>query len=127
MRAVVYLTLALISAVALLLVHFFAYQFLLYWKYPWLDIVMHTFGGITIVFGLFALPVFRLRLPSVIHRPMGVIGATVAVGLLWEIFEAAFGFSKFEPGYMLDTSLDMASNLVGAGIGYLLVRGLRYL
>lgn len=100
-------------------IHLLALYFELYWVYPWLDIPMHVFGGITIVLGLAAF------FPRMLHSFLTPLLVVLGVSLLWEVFEHLIGFSFIEEAYyVFDTGLDFLMGILGGLIGYVLVKNI---
>jgi hypothetical protein len=90
----------------MLVLHLYALEHFLFWKYWWMDIVLHVLGGIIIggtslyisQYGIFK-PLSRR--PFLVAIPFA---ATVVVG--WEIFERAAGVFQ-ESEYVFDTASDI--------------------
>lgn len=84
--------------------HLTAMRYFLYWHFWWLDVVMHTWGGILIVIAIHMLSTFP-------HIPVRAtylwVGAVLFVATVsWELFELYFGL--FNPiGYTADTIQDI--------------------
>jgi hypothetical protein len=103
-------------------VHNFAVAASLYWYYSWFDILMHFWGGILIVLGVYALCSFK-------HVPLKpttllIFSTLLAIMLVWEIFEYYVGL--YEPTtYLFDTLKDIAMGFSGGLAGYLLTIRLR--
>jgi hypothetical protein len=97
--------LALLMAVT----QYYALELYWYWTYWWLDIVMHTAGGIVI--GL-------LVATYVSPRASRVILLTMLIGVLWEVFEYVLGISRLEPHFQVDTGIDLTMDCVGACLAY---------
>ena len=101
----------------------FAEHFFLYWRFPWLDMIMHFLGGVWI--GLSVLWVYYLsgkfkdipenrRRISYIYILAGTV--TVIIGVFWEIFEFSLDFfvtfNEFNGFY--DTASDILLAVIGA-------------
>lgn len=92
---------------------YYALEFYWYWTYWWLDIVMHTAGGIVI--GI-------IVATYVSPRVLRIIGLTLLVGVLWEVFEYVLGISQAEPNFQVDSMLDLTMDTVGACLAYGMMR-----
>lgn len=111
-----------LSIVLLFVMHTAALLFSLYWIHPWLDIPMHALGGATVALGYqsqFLLSRYRDRLSFGYYATICVV---LVVGILWEVYEAVVG--PILPGYMLDTSIDIVMDILGASIGYVVGRAI---
>jgi hypothetical protein len=102
--------------VLLAVLHYAAVVFYLYWVYWWFDIMMHFLGGISI--GLF-LYWFFYRSAIVSPPRMSfwafIVGGTILIGVAWEIFEYVMHFTyTSRESYVLDTSLDLLMDVLGA-------------
>lgn len=84
------------------LIHFW------YWKYWWLDIIMHFSGGVVIALISYALGA----------RRTGILLGVLAVGILWELFEFGIGVSVTEPNFIPDSMLDLVMDMLGAAVVY---------
>ncbi|HEU4677272.1 MAG TPA: hypothetical protein VFS75_00975 [Candidatus Paceibacterota bacterium] len=124
------LTLFFTAFITLAIVHLAAVRFFLYWKYLWLDIPMHALGGAVVMLGLFILPFFRIALPARLSSFSGSLALVLLVGVLWELFEVAFGLS-LPPGshesYAADTLTDLVMDLMGGAAGYLVAKSTYHL
>jgi hypothetical protein len=112
-QAIVWIFLASSSLFAA--VHNFALATSLYWYYWWFDVLMHFWGGILVVIGVYAL----CSLKHIPLRPTSLIIFTtlVIVMILWEIFEWRIGL--FNPQYgLFDTIKDLLVGLSGGLVGY---------
>jgi len=108
------LSMAVLGALVLYL-HVQAMLHYWYWTYSWLDIVMHTLGGILIA-GLTTWGYERFRaVPrfSRKKRMLFIVGTTLCVGLLWEVFEYVFHLTT-TINYSLDTVVDLLMDTLGA-------------
>lgn len=119
------LTTFLFATVALMgAVHLVALKLSLYYKYLWLDLPMHVLGGITVSLGYFLLPRFKIALPERYFKLFPTLIFVLAVGLLWEWFEIWAGIPLYTEGFAIDMLGDLAMDLVGGTVGYLLARSL---
>lgn len=103
--------------VGLLTVHFFALQNDLYWRYLWLDIPMHFFGGLWAALAVVWLFAWLSRQGTFAR----VMLAVLAIGIAWEIFEVLIGMTN-ATNYTLDTSLDILMDILGGITGYALAK-----
>lgn len=92
----------------------------LYWRYEWIDMPMHLFGGVIVGLGVFAARDLHVPLFSYLVRPAGVFFVVLCVALSWEAFEFAGGITELEPGYWRDAITDVVLGLIGGGFGLLL-------
>lgn len=118
------ITLLLSTLITIAVVHTVSIEFYLYWKYLWLDIPMHILGGVACALGFSTLPYFGLKHASRYTSMMWTILFTLCVGVVWEIFEFSAGISQSEPGFLIDTVLDLTMDVIGGIVGYGLVRNL---
>jgi hypothetical protein len=96
-------------------VHNFAVATSLYWYYSWFDIVMHFWGGMLVVLGVYAL----CSLKHVPLKPSSLIifATLTTIMVLWEVFEWKVGL--FNPRtHLFDTAKDMSVGLIGGLVGY---------
>jgi len=80
------------------------------------DVLMHIVGGIGL--GVF---VSALLDSGGIHksRRLFILGAVLAFGLVWELFEASYAIAKYPLWtdlYFYDTSKDLLNGLIGASL-----------
>ena len=116
------ITLLFSVLVMIALVHVASLEFYLYWRYLWLDMPMHVLGGIAVALGFSALPFFGIHLKQKFTTCVWYIVVVFVVGILWEVFEIFAGISIHEPGFVVDTVIDLVLDIVGACVGYGLVR-----
>lgn len=118
-------TLFLASFATLALIHVVSTKFFLYWKYTWLDIPVHLFGGSIVALGISILPFFRIELPKFFETMFGYVCLVIFVGIIWELFEYISGTSVYDEAFFGDTALDFCMDALGAVIGYGIVRSLK--
>ncbi len=100
-----------------------ANEYYLYWEWWWADILMHFLGGAFIAGGVlwfirFEVPIgLRPRVPVF----LATLVATLLVGVAWEVFEYVTD-SASAINYTLDTSLDIAMDVVGMLAAYLIMK-----
>jgi len=116
--------LALIVAIFVAFLHGAATIFFLYSFYWWFDIPLHFLGG-------FCAGLISLYFYSFFHsqksRPktsfwllVAAIFGTIAVGLVWELFEYSVGITFNTVGdYFLDTVKDLIMDILGGYAAYL--------
>ncbi|MFZ2253230.1 MAG: hypothetical protein WAW13_03605 [Minisyncoccia bacterium] len=115
------------SVLSLVVIHSAALKFFLYWKYFWLDIPMHIFGGITCALG-FAICVYGKRHISAWYTSLvGYVLFTIFIGIAWEVFEITTGFSIIDEYFVSDTIMDLLMDILGGAIGYAIVNAIRKL
>lgn len=105
----------LLSSSMFATVHNLAVRTSLYWYYSWFDIVMHFWGGILVVLGVYAL----CSLKHIPLKPSQVlIFATLFFAMIsWEFFEWQAGL--FDPHtYIADTFKDLVVGFLGGLVGY---------
>lgn len=124
------LILFLATLATLAITHNLAIEFYLYWKYPWLDVLTHFLGGISVVLGYASLPffrMFRMRLAERFQKPGFYLFVVLIIGIIWEIFEVKAGIMILDETFLPDTTLDLLMDVFGGIIGYGLVRVLNKL
>lgn len=99
-----------------------AATYYLYWEFWWYDIMMHLLGGLFI--GLSFLWVLYFEVPHIKNR-IPVFATTffvvLVVGIAWEVFEYVTGMYNAK-NYNIDTTLDLAMDMVGMMGAYLLFK-----
>ena len=119
-QAIVWIFLLISGAFAT--IHNFAVATSLYWYYSWFDIIMHFWGGLLVVLGVYAL----CSLKHVPLKPTSLIifSTLIIIMVVWELFEWKFGL--FNPKtHLFDTSKDFAVGLSGGLVGYFAALRLR--
>ena len=113
-------------ACAISVLNTIAYRYSLYWSLWWFDIGMHFLGGVLI--GLLFVWIMQF-LFSTHARALSLTNTLIVVltvGIVWEVFEFVVGARVFEhTAYVIDTTLDLVMDLVGALGAYFLFRFLR--
>lgn len=100
--------------------HVVALETSLYWFLPWFDIVMHTWGGFLVVYGLNmfnALGSRRVQFAAVVQALILVL-----VMVVWEVFEFVFVIDLSQPHLVRDTIFDGIYGALGGVVGYLVVK-----
>lgn len=116
------ITLFLSTLVTIAIVHSVSIHFFLYWKYLWLDMPVHLLGGVACALGFSTLPFLGLKIFPQYSKLMWYVLFAFCVGLLWEVFEYTAGISRGEPGFVFDTLIDFGMDILGACIGYGIVK-----
>lgn len=112
--------LTLIIGVQLLITHVIALELYLYWSIWWMDIIMHLLGGIWLVCAWRTLIDFeyisknRWSLKLMLPVLFGVM-------VLWEVF-GVYVEQGFKDGYVTDTVGDLVCGIVGALVGFWLLK-----
>jgi len=121
-RTILGISLALLGLL-IALFQFLANEYYLYWEWWWADILMHFLGGLFIAgsvlwFIRFEVPVgLRARVPVFVTT----LVLTLLVGIAWEVFEYLTD-SASAINYTLDTTLDLALDVVGMLAAYVLIK-----
>lgn len=118
-------TLTIILGVQLLAFHMLALAFYLYWAVWWFDVMMHILGGIWLMFALQTL-IMMGWYKQAWFNIKGVLIFSLLIFIVWEIF-GIYVAGGFKSDWLVDTALDMLCGIVGAIIGYWLVKRLRQL
>lgn len=114
-------TIFLILAVAAFFVgalHLLSLRYYLYYFLPWMDLVVHTLGGIVVFTPLFLH--FQARMSALKAFSFG-IGGLFLVDMGWELFEYAQGLTRIEPGFFFDAASDTIASFVGAFLMFSLI------
>lgn len=110
--------------------HMLGVVYFWYWKFLWLDAPMHFLGGLWV--GLITLLIASLfiKRPETVKRfniILLAVGSAIVVGILWEVFEYAFGISLashsvFIRDTVTDLILDSVGGLVAGIYGYSILK-----
>ncbi len=108
------------------LVHAFAALNFWYWKFWWLDIVLHFAGGLIAASVFFYLisryPQWSSFISNFVITFILVLAFVALIGVLWEFFEFGLdkisGFSRFGQSQVsiADTMSDLFMDLLGAAV-----------
>jgi hypothetical protein len=92
----------------------------LYWTVWWMDMLVHTLGGVWVALTVLWLMSLRKEIHFNFKTGVMVLWGVIIVGILWEVFELATGVTSFADGmvYVLDTVSDMIMDIIGGIIGY---------
>lgn len=111
----------LILALVIAVLHYIANEYFLYFHWWWADIVMHFLGGLFI--GSAALWWIRYEVPiglrKYVPRFVSVFIIVLLVGIGWEVLEKIFD-AHASINYVLDTTLDLVTNMAGMMAAYLI-------
>lgn len=119
-QAIVWIFLVISASFAA--VHNFAVTTSLYWYYSWFDILMHFWGGVLVVLGVYAL----CSLKHIPLKPTSIfIFSTLFILMIsWEVFEWKIGL--FDPErHLAETVKDLIMGFTGGLVGYLAALRLR--
>lgn len=113
---------ALFLSVYMLLALHTAAEFLYwYWLYPWFDLLTHFLGGVCVGLGVLWFFFGSKYSKEYVWTPRKgvafVLVGIAVVGLAWEAYEVVTHllFSvPFEKGYVLDSSIDLVMDTLGA-------------
>jgi hypothetical protein len=113
-QAIVWIFIAISSVFAA--VHNIAVTASLYWYYSWFDIIMHFWGGMLVVLGVYAL----CSLKHVPLKPSTILifFTLFFIMIMWELFERLAGL--YNPAtYVFDVSKDLLVGTIGGLLAYL--------
>ena len=122
-------SLFLIALIALLVavLQFVAFKFFFYWTLWWYDVMMHGLGGFLIGSIAAWAYAFELKQRVKLNTFFWIVGATLLIGILWEVFEYAVGFRLYDglyQSYISDTLSDIGMDIAGALAAFLIFRRL---
>ena len=89
----------------------------LYVQYPGYDIIMHILGGAGL--GLALTAAVKLHGNTLVHKRSLIIIGTIALGIIWEIFEVYSDIAGHTFGtklYWIDTVKDLIDDTIGGVI-----------
>ncbi len=102
--------------------HKIALSLSLYWTVWWFDIPMHFLGGALIalitLFFIYDSKFFNFSIRKPIVVFAAALGATLVVGLSWELWELFVGFTDAYKD-QVDTIADLINDTLGATVVYL--------
>ena len=97
--------------------HYVSLKFYLYWTVSWFDILMHFLGGFLIaiftIFILYSYSDFENLKNHKIFLVALIMGATLSIGLGWELWEVFVGFTD-TVNDLNDTFIDIIMDMVGS-------------
>lgn len=95
----------------------------LYWSVWWFDVIMHFLGGVLVAFTAYSLSLSshfsKFFRSGVVWK---IMLFTLAVGVVWEIWEVANGWTASTEPHSVDTTLDLVMDILGASYGIKLFR-----
>lgn len=104
-------------SILIAILHYIALELFLYWTVSWFDILMHFLGGFLIaiftIFILYSYSDFESLKKHRIFLVSLVLGATLVIGLGWELWELFVGFTDVIED-LNDTIMDVIMDTVGA-------------
>ena len=108
-----------LSSIVFTATHIIAMSASLYWYLWWFDILMHTWGGVLIVHGLYTVYILgpEKKPPPFYLLLLALLVATVS----WEIFERYFGLYNLV-GYIADTTQDIFFAFTGGLLTHFFLR-----
>ncbi len=120
-RLVILFCLAALAAVVFVL-NKVAMTYYLYFFYWWYDIMMHFLGGV-VIGGIAAWSAYRFAAPMSLRKFIFIALLSIAaVGIGWEVFEYLTGQYVGQQSIVLDTTLDLLMDTLGAIFASLLIR-----
>lgn len=113
----------LLSIIMIGVANALAEHFFLYWRLPWLDMLMHFFGGVWIALTILWVYYLSGKFKNIPENRrhityVYILAGTVAgvIGVLWEVFEFSLDlfitFNEFNGLY--DTASDILLAVIGA-------------
>ena len=101
--------------------------FSLYWKAPWLDNIMHFWGGGVVAMGMIWWTFYSTKVSALtqnmpkFYSAIIILGFTALVGVFWEFYELIVDrlitknnyISLLQQGGLLDTLKDLLVDLLG--------------
>ena len=101
--------------------------FSLYWKAPWLDNIMHFWGGAVVAMGMIWWTFYSAKISALtknlpkFYATVAVLGFVALAGVFWEFYEFIVDrlitknnyISLFQQGGLLDTLKDLFLDLLG--------------
>lgn len=106
-----------LTSIVIAVLHYISLKYYLYWTVYWFDILMHFLGGfliaIFVVFILYSYSDFKSLKKHKIFLAALIIGATLSVGLGWELWEIFVGFTNTLKD-LNDTIIDIIMDVLGS-------------
>lgn len=107
----------LYAAILVAFFHYIALKFYFYWTVPGYDIPMHIAGGALMSFCtlwfIFFSGIFSIKVSARNVFPFA-LGATIVIGILWEVFEVRAGLTSLTLADRIDTVKDILDDAIGA-------------
>jgi hypothetical protein len=102
--------------------HYLAERFELYWRYAWLDMPMHLFGGVFIMLALWSLARIGI-IPRSFTSSWRLPLVLLLIMLLWEAF-GVYRYGGLKPDFWSDGIIDIVFGTIGIVAGYYLARAI---
>lgn len=113
--------------VALFSLHAYIEANKLYFALPWFDIVMHMFGGFSVVFGCVAAYHFYPRQVDTLSFSIGTLLAVLVVGAFWELYEITLdNFAQVNRFDVVDMISDLINDVIGAALALFIIITKKY-
>lgn len=108
--------------------NWFSVKLYLYWTVWWIDMVVHFLGGLTVGLAFMWLCSYNNNFKNWSPKKLlffALLG-TIAVGIIWEIYELYFGLTSLSDGiaYFTDTGSDLIMDFIGGILSFLYVNRL---
>ena len=108
--------------ISVAVLHKIALSFSLYWTVWWFDIPMHFLGGalmaLITLFIIYDSKFFNFSIKKPVVVFAVALGATLIIGLSWELWELYMGFTNIYED-QVDTIADLINDTLGAIVVYL--------
>lgn len=108
--------------------HIIGMYLYLYWSYWWFDILTHFLGGLSgglaVYWVLFCSGLFWKKPVNFFVMMLFTVACLLVAGVAWEVFEYVYDIADASEGYLLDTSIDLIMDILGAVSAALI--GFRY-
>lgn len=118
------------SLVFLFIAQIISLVFSLYWKAPWIDNIMHFWGGGAAAMGMIWWTFYSAKVSvstknlSKFYTAVIILGFVALVGVFWEFYELAVDriitknnyISLLQQGGLLDTLKDLFVDLAGGSV-----------
>lgn len=96
--------------------HLLGFQYFLYWRFWWYDMIIHSLGGIEVVLAV----AWFVGLSRQSATWLSLLAAAIVVGIGWEAFELWGGIPR-EANWTFDTAIDLSMDALGGIIGISIV------
>ncbi len=115
-----FLTIIFFLSIFIFVLHLFALKFSLYWFIPSLDMIVHFFGGFTIV--LLAISLFFYNQKNFFSFIILSLVVSLLFSLGWELFENKIGFTFSSENFASDTVSDILLGIFGGFVAVLFTK-----